>query len=189
MSPHSLKTPVTLFRLNIKRDNKYVFFLAGIMEILMIQSRQHLPQSAKRNKTTNGTLSQKKAGSTMYNTTLVDENVTKFDSLNNSYNYFTENNTYWNSTELFNITNSSDFSIDYDYQMFNSSVSPTREPWAGFCKEWTPAQHNLYQTANFFFAAAFLVPGSFKQSVLLVRYKLESFHKEQLPNDHVSELS
>ncbi|XP_048520992.1 blood vessel epicardial substance-A isoform X2 [Dendroctonus ponderosae] len=37
------------------------------------------------------------------------------------------------------------------------------------CKEWTPAQHSLFQTANFFFAAAFLVPGSFKQSVLLVR--------------------
>lgn len=138
------------------------------MEILMIQSRQHLPQSVKKNKTSNGTLSQKKSGSKMLNANLADVNVTKFDAPNNSY-YFTENSTYWNRTELFNITNSSDFSIDYDYQTFNSSVPSTRQPWAGFCKEWTPAQHNLYQTANFFFAAAFLVPGSFKQSVLLVR--------------------
>ncbi|GLH03039.1 Blood vessel epicardial substance [Gryllus bimaculatus] len=39
----------------------------------------------------------------------------------------------------------------------------------GFCLEWEAAQHNLFQTANLFFAAAFLVPRSFKQSLLLLR--------------------
>lgn len=38
-----------------------------------------------------------------------------------------------------------------------------------FCLEWEAAQHNLFQTANLFFAAAFLVPRSFKQSLLLLR--------------------
>ncbi|XP_067011153.2 popeye domain-containing protein 2-like [Anabrus simplex] len=40
---------------------------------------------------------------------------------------------------------------------------------AKFCLEWEAAQHNLFQTANIFFAAAFLVPRSFKQSLLLLR--------------------
>ncbi|XP_049840316.1 blood vessel epicardial substance-like, partial [Schistocerca gregaria] len=38
-----------------------------------------------------------------------------------------------------------------------------------FCLEWEAAQHNLFQTANLFFAAAFLVPRSFKQSLLVLR--------------------
>ena len=37
------------------------------------------------------------------------------------------------------------------------------------CGEWEPAQHNLFQLSNLFFAAAFLVPRSYKQSVLLLR--------------------
>jgi hypothetical protein len=37
------------------------------------------------------------------------------------------------------------------------------------CVEWEAAQHNLFQTANLFFAAAFIVPRSFKQSLLLLR--------------------
>lgn len=55
------------------------------------------------------------------------------------------------------------------------------ESWA-MCKEWTPAQHSLFQTANFFFAAAFLVPGSFKQSVLLVRWVKCHFANKILVN-------
>ncbi|XP_069686354.1 uncharacterized protein [Periplaneta americana] len=40
------------------------------------------------------------------------------------------------------------------------------------CVEWEAAQHNLFQTANLFFAAAFIVPRSFKQSLLLLRASL-----------------
>lgn len=93
----------------------------------------------------------------------------KFASINANYTVYNSTaSVLWNSTDvnLLNPTNSTDF--DYDYQMLNSTLSSTKESWA-LCKEWTAAQHNLFQTANFFFAAAFLVPSSFKQSVLLVR--------------------
>ncbi|CAG9825230.1 unnamed protein product [Phaedon cochleariae] len=76
------------------------------------------------------------------------------------------NATFWNRTDILrNLTNVADF--EYDYQMTNGTVEDD-SAWSS-CKEWTPAQHSLFQMANFFFAAAFLVPGSFKQSVLLVR--------------------
>ncbi|KAK9693994.1 Popeye protein conserved region [Popillia japonica] len=98
----------------------------------------------------------------------------QFDSLSNitaNYTLLLEDHNYtlWNNSDLlFNATNGSYYnSVDYDYQTLNASVPTTSETWT--CKEWTPAQHTLFQTANFFFAAAFLVPGSFKQSVLLVR--------------------
>lgn len=86
-------------------------------------------------------------------------------------NYTVYNNSagiMWNISDvnMLNPPNVTDF--DYDYQMPNSTLGPGRESWAS-CKEWTAAQHSLFQTANFFFAAAFLVPSSFKQSVLLVR--------------------
>lgn len=150
------------------------------MEILLIQSRSHVPQLVKRNRTNKSTTSSSltsSSSSTMSSTTSGprDVNITKFDSLNNNsigiynFSYLDNNNTYyWNQSDNFNITNNTDL-FDNDYQMFNNNITSTVEPWSGFCKDWTPAQHNLYQTANFFFAAAFLVPGSFKQSVLLVR--------------------
>ncbi|XP_059472060.1 blood vessel epicardial substance-like [Neocloeon triangulifer] len=40
------------------------------------------------------------------------------------------------------------------------------------CSDWEPAQHNLFQAANLFFAVAFLVPRSFKQSILVLRTSL-----------------
>lgn len=83
-----------------------------------------------------------------------------------NFTYLPENAT-WSSTEIYNLTNTSDY--DYDFQTFNTSAGAEGDSWA-LCKEWTPAQHPLFQTANFFFAAAFLVPSSFKQSVLIVRY-------------------
>ncbi|XP_044268786.1 uncharacterized protein LOC123013967 [Tribolium madens] len=79
-----------------------------------------------------------------------------------NFTYLPENTTWG---EFYNLTNTSDY--DYEFQTFNST-GPESTSWA-LCKEWTPAQHPLFQTANFFFAAAFLVPGSFKQSVLIVR--------------------
>jgi hypothetical protein len=53
----------------------------------------------------------------------------------------------------------------------NVSVSTDLIPEEGdaSCVEWEAAQHNLFQTANLFFAAAFIVPRSFKQSLLLLR--------------------
>lgn len=53
----------------------------------------------------------------------------------------------------------------------NVSIVTTLIPDDGdvSCVEWEAAQHNLFQTANLFFAAAFIVPRSFKQSLLLLR--------------------
>nr|CAI5829403.1 unnamed protein product [Callosobruchus analis] len=76
------------------------------------------------------------------------------------------NHTYWNSSDYFYTTTNAP-ELEYDYQILNETTG--EGSWTGSCKEWTPAQHNLFQTANFFFAAAFLVPGSFKQSILIVR--------------------
>lgn len=73
----------------------------------------------------------------------------------------------WNNTVLFNLTNSTDYNFDYESQTQNGSVYASGT-WS-YCIEWSAAQHTLFQTANLFFAAAFLVPMSFKQSVLLVR--------------------
>ncbi|XP_011697432.1 PREDICTED: blood vessel epicardial substance-like [Wasmannia auropunctata] len=39
----------------------------------------------------------------------------------------------------------------------------------GYCDEWEAAQHKLFQAANLFFAVAFLVPRSFKASILALR--------------------
>ncbi|KAF7391958.1 hypothetical protein HZH68_011501 [Vespula germanica] len=39
----------------------------------------------------------------------------------------------------------------------------------GYCDEWEAAQHKLFQAANIFFMVAFLVPRSFKASVLALR--------------------
>ncbi|KAJ8979566.1 hypothetical protein NQ317_012955 [Molorchus minor] len=95
-----------------------------------------------------------------------NKTIPKFNNSKPNYTYLAEGNfSYWNNSDYFyNLTNTSDY--DYDYQTLNGTKDD--ESWS-MCKEWTPAQHNLFQTANFFFAAAFLVPGSFKQSVLLVR--------------------
>lgn len=78
-------------------------------------------------------------------------------------NFPKDNNSFWNGSDVASLTNGTE--MDYEYPLNSTVASKT---WA-LCTEWTPAQHNLFQTANFFFAAAFLVPGSFKQSVLLVR--------------------
>lgn len=131
-----------------------MFFVETTMEVPLIQSRTHMShrmvtiktEASNQNKSSAAVMLQPK------NFTLLPENTT------------------WSPTNIdfYNITaNSSDY--DYDFQTFNSSGSIETQSWA-LCKEWTPAQHPLFQTANFFFAAAFLVPGSFKQSVLIVRY-------------------
>ncbi|XP_057325929.1 blood vessel epicardial substance-like isoform X1 [Microplitis mediator] len=60
----------------------------------------------------------------------------------------------WNNTEATNVT-----------ERLNSTVLPS----GGYCDEWEAAQHKLFQAANLFFAAAFIVPRSFKASVLALR--------------------
>ncbi|XP_031837830.1 popeye domain-containing protein 1-like [Nomia melanderi] len=61
----------------------------------------------------------------------------------------------WNSTEASNVT-----------ERLNTTVLSSG---GGYCDEWEAAQHKLFQAANLFFAAAFLVPRSFKASVLALR--------------------
>lgn len=71
------------------------------------------------------------------------------------------NYTLYDGNDLSNIGNNVTFAI-------STSDEPILNSWS-FCLEWSAAQHNLFQFANLFFAAAFCVPPSFKQSVLLVR--------------------
>ncbi|XP_077267794.1 popeye domain-containing protein 1-like isoform X1 [Temnothorax americanus] len=60
----------------------------------------------------------------------------------------------WNGTEVSNVT-----------ERLNATVlSP-----GGYCDKWDPVQHKLFQLANLIFAAAFLVPRSFKSSILALR--------------------
>ncbi|KAK0180117.1 hypothetical protein PV327_005791 [Microctonus hyperodae] len=60
----------------------------------------------------------------------------------------------WNHTEANNVT-----------ERLNSTALPP----GGYCDEWEAAQHKLFQAANLFFTAAFLIPRSFKASVLALR--------------------
>lgn len=70
--------------------------------------------------------------------------------------YFTSNGTNYTALnisdfELLNVNNSS---VQYGF-------------W--FCAKWVEAQQDLFQAANLCFAVAFLIPKSFKQSILIVR--------------------
>lgn len=55
---------------------------------------------------------------------------------------------------------------------YNASLPDDNATGAFSCEEWEPAQHNLFQLANFFFAVAFMVPRNFKMGVLLMRYTM-----------------
>ncbi|XP_066593938.1 blood vessel epicardial substance-B-like [Prorops nasuta] len=60
----------------------------------------------------------------------------------------------WNVTEASNVTE----------RLNATALAP-----GSYCDEWEAAQHKLFQAANLFFAAAFIVPRSFKASVLALR--------------------
>jgi hypothetical protein len=94
-------------------------------------------------------------------TTPVSDNFTEFT-------VWTE--AFWNSSSpsLSSLV-STDISLANDTNI--SVVTTFIPPGEGdaSCVEWEAAQHNLFQTANLFFAAAFIVPRSFKQSLLLLR--------------------
>lgn len=149
------------------------------MEVFMIKSRFHqyvppatkLPSSSEapqvtevlslNRQTSPLPIQHRKSANMTGNYTLYTSDDIVFPTENSS--------SLWNdSVALFNVTNATDYGLDYDYQTLNTSANGADETWA-LCNEWTAAQHNLFQTANLFFAAAFLVPMSFKQSVLLVR--------------------
>lgn len=148
------------------------------MEIHMIQARLHMQQKEKQTK--NKTLKQKRKE---IMTTEVYLNTTWFDQVGVNYTTVeTLNVSTWNGSDVLNTTNVTDYALDYDYQLLNSSTATTSEDIWVSCKEWTAAQHTLFQTANFFFAVAFLVPGSFKQSVLLVRYVYIFFYNYYTQN-------
>ncbi|VVC96467.1 unnamed protein product, partial [Leptidea sinapis] len=72
-----------------------------------------------------------------------------------------------NATLLFNITRLNS-TFDTDYELLNASSTDEHDNhW--FCAKWTSAQQDLFQAANLCFAIAFLVPKSFKQSILVLR--------------------
>lgn len=149
------------------------------MEIPVIQTWAHMPRPnvIVKPKVTTSTVSslftsKQKASTIVSESSKFQKNIGFVNNNYTVYNNFLKDNSttinvMWNSSDV-NLLNASNTDFDYDYHMLNSTMVTTKESWA-LCKEWTAAQHNLFQTANFFFAAAFLVPCSFKQSVLLVR--------------------
>ncbi|XP_021936877.1 blood vessel epicardial substance-A-like isoform X2 [Zootermopsis nevadensis] len=79
---------------------------------------------------------------------------------------------FWNSSSsspTLSLLLSADISLanDTDVSVVTDLIIPGEDDAS--CVEWEAAQHNLFQTANLFFAAAFIVPRSFKQSLLLLR--------------------
>lgn len=74
----------------------------------------------------------------------------------------------WNSSYSGNGTiNATNYNIS-DYELINvNSTGLSHGFW--FCAKWVDAQQDLFQAANLCFAIAFLVPKSFKQSILIVR--------------------
>ncbi|XP_017773183.1 PREDICTED: blood vessel epicardial substance-B-like [Nicrophorus vespilloides] len=137
------------------------------METFMIQSASHMPQRQNISKAKRAKVSGR-MNATNLTAEVQQDAAENYTSLYASGLLFDPNGTMpWNGSDLFNITNSTD--LDYDYQMVSNGTDIVPGEIWSFCKDWTPTQHNLYQTANFLLAAAFLIPGSFKQSVLLVR--------------------
>ncbi|KAL1497062.1 hypothetical protein ABEB36_008087 [Hypothenemus hampei] len=141
------------------------------MEITVIQSRTYSTTNLVPVKTNfsnaqpNQGAQRKDSGTDMPFMTLNRNVIGNLNVTKSSYTYLDTMPATGNTSDFYyNVSNSTE--LDYDYQMTNGTIDDSS--WTT-CKEWTPAQHNLFQTANFFFAAAFLVPGSFKQSVLLVR--------------------
>ena len=99
--------------------------------------------------------------------TPVTDNLTEFS-------VWTED--FWNSSSSPSSSSTSSLSLLVTTNISvvnetNASIVTTLIPDEGdvSCVEWEAAQHNLFQTANLFFAAAFIVPRSFKQSLLLLR--------------------
>lgn len=155
------------------------------MEILVLQSRTHNIMSHQHPQHNNTIVSQTNfttelspsvksktmsVAATPASAFNVNTTTLKFSRNNYSYENTTISTISWNNSVYNNsLTNASDY--DYDFQMFINGTADGggASSWT-LCKDWTPAQHPLFQTANFFFAAAFLVPGSFKQSVLIVRW-------------------
>ncbi|XP_045471390.1 blood vessel epicardial substance-A-like [Harmonia axyridis] len=143
------------------------------MEIAVIQARLHHETRPSLVRTNLSDVPKFPRDLNMSTSTEFMKSFSRLEGFRRNLTFSTDLPSTWNSSEIFfNQTNSSDY--DFESQFFNATKTTDRPPWA--CTEWNPAQHSLFQTANFFFAAAFLVPGSFKQSVLLVRTLLSIGH-------------
>ncbi|KAK9869849.1 hypothetical protein WA026_003573 [Henosepilachna vigintioctopunctata] len=134
------------------------------MEISVIQARLHHETRPTIDRSTSSNVSKFSKDLNMSTSTEFIKSFSKIDGIRRNLSYSTDPALVWNASDMFyNHTNNS----DYDLELLNLTKLAELPSWA--CTDWNPAQHSLFQTANFFFAAAFLVPGSFKQSVLLVR--------------------
>ncbi|XP_066908335.1 blood vessel epicardial substance [Halyomorpha halys] len=60
------------------------------------------------------------------------------------------------------------------YLDINSSLPTYIEQDIQVCGKWEPAQHNLFQLSNLFFAAAFLIPRSYKPGIFILRALLSA---------------
>jgi hypothetical protein len=108
--------------------------------------------------------------STQTMTTITTTSATATPVTDNFTEFTVWTEAFWNSSSSPTLSSlvSSDISLANDT---NVSAVTTLIPGDddASCVEWEAAQHNLFQTANLFFAAAFIVPRSFKQSLLLLR--------------------
>lgn len=159
-----------MIKVELFYDTSNKFFISGLtMEISVIQARLHHETRSSLVRTNASDVPKFPKDLNMSTSTEFMRSFSRLDGFRRNLTFSTDPTSTWNSSEIFyNQTNSSDY--DFESQFFNATRASDKQPWA--CTDWNPAQHSLFQTANFFFAAAFLVPGSFKQSVLLVRWVL-----------------
>ncbi|XP_077294217.1 uncharacterized protein LOC143916840 [Arctopsyche grandis] len=75
----------------------------------------------------------------------------------------------WNGSYLGG--NSTNLTTPYNFSDFELlNATNTSVPYGfWFCAKWVDAQQDLFQAANICFAVAFLIPKSFKQSILFMR--------------------
>lgn len=103
-------------------------------------------------------------------TTAETTNFTYSDNSTSEYfpNYWANSDDApsWNDSYL-NSTNVTGYNVS-DSELSNANNSSVQYGF-WFCAKWVDAQQDLFQAANLCLAAAFLVPKSFKQSILLVR--------------------
>uniref|UniRef100_T1IMG3 POPDC1-3 domain-containing protein n=1 Tax=Strigamia maritima TaxID=126957 RepID=T1IMG3_STRMM len=92
------------------------------------------------------------------------------ESGSSNYPWFTSSSTFWTLVD----DNNSDvlsLNVSTTLEAATTDVFSDTENRES-CDEWHEAQHTLFQTANLCYAAAFLVPHTFKLSALLTRLAL-----------------
>lgn len=95
----------------------------------------------------------------------MEDNLTEAMRNGSSLDFLT-----WTEPENASLYNGTTWSTIYSTTWDNGTDSLNATyPTPKFCDVWEEAQHNLFQTANMFLAAAFIVPKNFKQNILIVR--------------------